>query len=330
MSFTNGKDIMVFVETNENEPVKAALEVIAKASELAKAESVNLVGLLLGSNTDEAAKICAASGVNKIVIVEEDSENVEVIGNIVAEMAKKYDPSLLLMGSTLAGKDIAAEVAKKCETACVTDVINIAEGEEGLTFTAPVYGGTLLNDVVITNDSLKMASVRPGSFKKNELDESLSAEIVKEEVEEIKDLKTIIKETIAEVGESVNLEEAEIVVVGGRGMGSKENFELIHELAKVCGGVVGGTRPVTEEDWISRSQQVGQSGKIITPKLYIGAGVSGAIQHLSGISGSDYIVAINKDEDAPIFEIADVGIVGDAMKVLPLMIEEIKKIKEQN
>lgn len=329
MSFANGKDIMVFVETNENEPVKAALEVIAKASELAKAENVNLVGLLIGTKTDDAAEICAKSGVNKLIIVEEDSQNIEVVGNVIAEVAKKQDPSLLLMGATLFGKDLAAIVAKKLDTACISDVVEIKENEEGLVFTAPVYGGTLLNDVVITSGNTKMATVRPGSFKKNELSDN-TAEIVKEEIETLKDLKTIIKETIAEAGESVNLEEAEIVVVGGRGMGSKENFVLIDELAKAVGGVVGGTRPVTEDGWISRSQQVGQSGKIVTPKLYIGAGVSGAIQHLSGITGSDYIVAINKDEDAPIFDVADVGIVGDAMKVLPLMIEEIKKIKEEN
>lgn len=326
MSFANGKDIMVFVETNENEPVKSALEVIAKATELKEAEGVKLVGLLIGTETEKAAEEIAASGVDKIITVKEESVNPEVVGNIVVEMAKKYDPSMLLMGATLLGKDVAAMVAKAMGTAAISDVVEIANGDE-LVFTAPVYGGSLLNDVVIEGEGIKVASVRPGSFKKNELTDN-KAEIVEETVEAAKDLKTVIKETIKEAGESVNLEEAEIVVVGGRGMGSKENFVLIEELAEVMGGVVGGTRPVTEDGWINRSQQVGQSGKIITPKVYVGAGVSGAVQHLSGISGSDYIIAINKDEDAPIFEIADCGIVADAMKALPLMIEEIKKIKE--
>ena len=329
MSFTNGKDIMVFVETNENEPVKVALEVIAEASKLAKGENVNLVGLVIGEDTEKTAEICAKAGVNKVIVVKEESKDVEILANIISEIAKKYDPSLLLMGATLIGKDLAAVVAKKCETACVTDVNAISIDGDEILFTAPVYGGTLLNDVVIKAEGLKMATIRPGSFKKDELSEE-TAEIIEETVNVPKDLKTVIKDIIKEAGESVNLEEAEIVVVGGRGMGNKENFELIHELAKVVGGVVGGTRPVTEDGWISRSQQVGQSGKIVTPKLYIGAGVSGAIQHLSGITGSDYIVAINKDEDAQIFDVADVGIVGDAMKVLPLMIEAIKKIKEEN
>jgi len=130
------------------------------------------------------------------------------------------------------------------------------------------------------------------------------------------------------VAETVNLEEADVIVSGGRGMGSKENFALVQELADVCGGVVGATRPAIEEEWIGRSHQVGQSGKIVAPKLYIACGISGATQHVSGMVGSGYIIAINKDEDAAIFDVADVGIVGDVMKVLPLLIEEIKKIKQ--
>ena len=138
---------------------------------------------------------------------------------------------------------------------------------------------------------------------------------------------TRITDRIKEVTEAVNLEEAEVIVAGGRGMGSKEGFEMVKELARVCGGVVGATRPAIEDEWIGRSHQVGQSGKIVAPKLYIACGISGATQHVSGMIGSGYIVAINKDEDAPIFDVADVGIVGDVHKILPLMIEAIQKAK---
>ena len=141
-------------------------------------------------------------------------------------------------------------------------------------------------------------------------------------------IKLQIKETVKEIAESVNLEEAEVIVSGGRGMGSKENFALVDDLAKLLGGVVGATRPAIEDGWVSKIHQVGQSGKIVAPKLYIACGISGATQHVSGIMNSGYIVAINKDEDAPIFDVANVGIVGDVMKVLPVMIEEIKKIKD--
>ena len=142
-------------------------------------------------------------------------------------------------------------------------------------------------------------------------------------------VKAKIIDTVKEISESVNLEEAEVIVSGGRGMGNAENFKLVEELARVLGGVVGATRPAIENGWISRAHQVGQSGKIVAPKLYIACGISGATQHTSGMSGSNYIVAINKDEDAPIFEIANIGIVGNVTEILPVMIEEMKKVKAE-
>jgi len=165
------------------------------------------------------------------------------------------------------------------------------------------------------------------TFAKKEVCENAKSGEVKKEKAADKNLFTKIAEIVQEISETVNLEEAEVIVSGGRGMGSKENFELVKQLAEVCGGVVGATRPATEDEWIPRSHQVGQSGKIVAPKLYIACGISGATQHVSGIMGSNYIVAINKDEDAPIFEVADVGIVGNVMDIIPIMIEEIKKIK---
>ena len=142
-------------------------------------------------------------------------------------------------------------------------------------------------------------------------------------------IKAKIVGTVKEISESVNLEEAQVIVSGGRGMGNAENFKLVEELASVLGGVVGATRPVIEEGWVSRAHQVGQSGKIVAPKLYIACGISGATQHTSGMTGSNYVIAINKDEDAPIFEVANVGIVGNVAEVLPVMIEEMKKLKEK-
>ena len=150
---------------------------------------------------------------------------------------------------------------------------------------------------------------------------------VTEETVEAVELRAVIKEAVKELSESVNLEDAEVIVAGGRGMGSAENFQMVHELAQLLGGVVGASRPAIEDGWVPRNHQVGQSGKIVAPKLYIACGISGATQHVSGMSGSGYIVAINKDEDAPIFEIADVGIVGSVTDILPLMIEEIKARK---
>ena len=202
----------------------------------------------------------------------------------------------------------------------------VADGEQYI-LTCPVYGGNILNDVVLKTLPV-VATVRGGSFAK-EIEAGKTGEIITETVAIPEEsVFTKIANIVKEVAETVNLEEADVIVSGGRGMGSKENFALVQELADVCGGVVGATRPAIEEEWIGRSHQVGQSGKIVAPKLYIACGISGATQHVSGMVGSGYIIAINKDEDAAIFDVADVGIVGDVMKVLPLLIEEIKKIKQ--
>ena len=171
-----------------------------------------------------------------------------------------------------------------------------------------------------------VVTVRSGTFGKPEETAGRTVPVTEETVEN-SELKAVIKEAVQELSESVNLEDAEVIVAGGRGMGSAENFQLVRDLAELLGGVVGASRPAIEDGWVPRNHQVGQSGKIVAPKLYIACGISGAMQHVSGMSGSGYIVTINKDEDAPIFDVADVGIVGNVMDILPLMIEEIKARK---
>jgi electron transfer flavoprotein alpha subunit len=187
-----------------------------------------------------------------------------------------------------------------------------------------VYGGSLQETVSAQGQAV--VTVRSGTFGKPEQDAGRTAPVTEETVE-TPALRSVIKEAVQELSENVNLEDAEVIVAGGRGMGSAENFQLVHELAALLGGVVGASRPAIEDGWVPRNHQVGQSGKIVAPKLYIACGISGAMQHVSGMSGSGYIVAINKDEDAPIFDVADVGIVGNVNEILPLMIEEIKARK---
>ena len=241
MSLTEGKNILVYVETAGDTPVGPALEILAKAKELAGAKGEKVIAAVFAKEPDAAARTAIEAGADEAVIVK---------------------------------------------------------------------------------------TVRGGSFSKS-IEEGKAGKIIEETIEIAEEtVFTKIANVVKEISEAVNLEDADVIVSGGRGMGSKENFALVQQLADVCGGVVGATRPAIEEEWIGRSHQVGQSGKIVAPKLYIACGVSGATQHVSGMIGSGYIIAINKDEDAPIFDIADVGIVGDAMKILPLMIEEIKKYKE--
>lgn len=318
------KNILVYVETSDGSPVSAALEILGKAQEIADGGKVTAVLF----DAAEAAKTVIAAGADTAAAVKTDGYQPEVYAQALSVLAKKYGAELVLGAATLTGKDVLPMTAKKLDAACVTDVMNMTEDGGELVFTCPVYGGTVLNDVIL-HSMPAVASVRGGSFSKN-IDENRSGEIVEETIDIPENmLMAKIVEAVKEVAETVNLEEADVIVSGGRGMGSKENFELVKELADVLGGVVGATRPAIEDEWVPRSHQVGQSGKIVAPKLYIACGISGATQHVSGMIGSGYIVAINKDEDAPIFDVADVGIVGDAVKVLPLLIEEVKKIKAQ-
>ncbi len=327
MSLTEGKNILVYVETAGDAPVGPALEILAKAKELAGAKGEKVIAAIFGKEPQEAAKASIEAGADEAVVVTTEENRPEVLASMLAKLVEKYAPSLVLAAATQAGKDIAPLTAKKFEAGCVTDAMNIVADGDNYVFTCPVYGGNILNDVLL-HTRPAVATVRGGSFSKS-IEAGKAGKIIEETVEIPEEsVFTKIADVVNEISEAVNLEDADVIVSGGRGMGSKENFALVEELANVCGGVVGATRPAIEEDWVGRSHQVGQSGKIVAPKLYIACGISGATQHVSGMIGSGYIIAINKDEDAPIFDIADVGIVGDVTKVLPLLIEEIKKAKE--
>ncbi|MBR8701086.1 Caffeyl-CoA reductase-Etf complex subunit CarE [Fusobacterium sp. DD29] len=326
MKLTDTKNIMVYVETKDGAPVSVALESLAEARTLADETNEEVLAVVIGKKDDNGIKTIIEAGADKVIIVEEDSYLFEKYAGILKELVKKYKPSLFMAGATLIAKDLTPAIAKEFETSSAVDVLNVRRDGDKLVITCPVYGGTVLNDIIINTTPVIM-TVRPGSFSKN-IVAGRNGEVIEEKItvpEEAVFSKII--DIIKEVAETVNLEEADVIVSGGRGMGSKENFQLVQELADVCGGVVGATRPAIEDEWVPRSHQVGQSGKIVAPKLYIACGISGATQHVSGMIGSGYIVAINKDEDAAIFDIADVGIVGDAMKVIPLLIEEIKKVK---
>lgn len=325
MSVSEAKNIMVYVETISGTPVNGALEILAKARKMAVARGVEVIAVLIGKELETAASTAILAGADKAVIVKKEDFQVEVYGEVLTELAKKFQPALILMAGTLDGKDLLPMVAGGLHTGGVADVMDISDRGQSFVFTCPVYGGTVLHDLIITQTPA-VAAVRSGAFSKN-LKKERTGEVTEEQVETQGLLKTKILDVVKEIAETVNLEEADVIVAGGRGMGNKENFRLLVELASVCHGVVGATRPAIEAEWVPRSHQVGQSGKIVAPKLYIACGISGATQHVSGMIGSGYIVAVNKDEDAPIFDIADVGIVGDAGKVIPLMIEEIKKIR---
>ena len=288
---------LIFIETKDGSPVSTSLELFTAAKEI-------------------GAEVKAVSVNEKEGVLTED-----LVVEALAGQAKAEGAEVVLLSATSLGKLAAPRVAARLGGGSVNDAIALSVEDGKIAAVRPVFGGTVQEKIKVQAD-VAVISVRGGSFEAPA--EAPAAEAVDAAGA---DIRTKVLELIEEAGEAVNLEDANIIVTGGRGMGDEENFKLCAQLADALGGVVGATRPAIENGWIGRTHQVGQSGKIVNPDLYIACGVSGATQHVSGMMGSKYIVAINKDEDAPIFSIADIGIVGDVKQIIPLMIEEVQKRK---
>ena len=307
---------LLFIETDREKILGGSLELISSV----KALDAEGTALIVGNRA--AADTVADLGIPVIFI--DTAADCDTLTEVLSETVKEQNPDIVLLANTALAKDIAPRISARMCLGCVSDVIGMSKADGKVIYTRPAYGGTILENIEV--EGTAVVTVRNGSFSKTEAGSNAGVTEKKVEIP-ASAVKAKIVDTVKEISESVNLEEAEVIVSGGRGMGNPENFKLVEELARVLGGVVGATRPPIEDGWISRAHQVGQSGKIVAPKLYIACGISGATQHTSGMSGSNYIVAINKDEDAPIFEIANVAIVGNVTEVLPAMIEEMKKLK---
>ncbi|MGH4051988.1 MAG: electron transfer flavoprotein subunit alpha/FixB family protein [Clostridium sp.] len=309
---------LLFIETDGEKVLGGSVELISAVKEL-DAEGTALV---VGNRV--AADTVAAFGIPVIFI--ETATDCDTLTEVLSQTVKEQNPDIMLLASTAMAKDIAPRIAGRMSLGCVTDIIGMNETDGKVIYTRPAYGGTILEHLEV--EGTAVVTVRKGSFSKPEA--SSNGAVTEKKVEiPASAVKAKIVDAVKEMCESVNLEEAQVIISGGRGMGSIENFQLVEELARVLGGVVGATRPAIENDWICRTHQVGQSGKIVAPKLYIACGISGATQHTSGMSSSKYIVAINKDEEASIFDIADIGIIGNVNEILPVFIEELKKVKAQ-
>lgn len=331
MEFT--KDIWVYMETDETGAAKnVSLELLNPGRMLADKQGGKLVAVVIGESVNEAVKAAGESGADQILVVEgpEYQEySTDAYVTAMCHLIEKYGPAALIASATIQGRDLTPRVAAHFETGVVSDCTVLEADENGnILWTRPAYSGSLFETVVCAERRPQIGTVRPGSFKKPEAGEN-KAEVVKEAFHvATSDIRTKLLEVIQEAaGDIVDLEGADVIVSGGRGVGGAEGFAPLQTLADVLGGVVGASRAAVDAGWISNPHQVGQTGKTVAPKLYIACGISGAIQHLAGMSGSDCIVAINKDPDAPIFSIADYGIVGNLFEVLPLLTEEIKKLK---
>ncbi|MBU3175857.1 electron transfer flavoprotein subunit alpha/FixB family protein [Clostridium estertheticum] len=307
---------LLFIETDGEKVLGGSLELISAV----KALDAEGTALIVGNKA--LADTVAALGVP--VIFTQTATDCDTLTEVLSQIVKQQNPDILLLANTALAKDIAPRIAGRMDLGFVSDVIGMDKTDHKVMYTRPAYGGTILEHIEV--DGTAVVIVRNGTFSKPEA--ASNAGVTEKKIEiPASVVKAKIVDTVIDSCESVNLEEAEVIVSGGRGMGNVENFKLVEELARVLGGEVGATRPAIEDGWICRTHQVGQSGKIVAPKLYIACGLSGATQHTSGMTGAKYIVAINKDEEAPIFEIADISIIGNVNEILPIMIEEMKKVK---
>ena len=328
------KDLWVFVETNEDGTAKnVGIELLTPGKMMAGKQGGNLVAVVIGSNVDAAVGMANSHGADQILVVdgpEYKHYSTDAYTIALCALVEKYGPTSMLIGATNNGRDLGPRVSCRLKTGLTADctALDIDEESGNVAWTRPAFGGNLMATILCPDHRPQIGTVRPGVFKKSEPLEG-KAEIIKEGIHVPEDkIRTQVLELIREMGdEKVDLEGAEIIVSGGRGVGGPEGFAPVRELAAALGATVGASRAAVDSGWIAHAHQVGQTGKTVGPKLYIACGISGAIQHLAGMSGSDVIVAINKDPDAPIFDVADYGVVGNLFEVLPVLTEEISKAR---
>ena len=330
------KDLWVLIETGEDGSAKSVgLELLNPGRRLADAQGGALVAVVVGCQTEAAVKEAGAYGADKIIVVdgpEYRHYTTDAYADALYALVNKYGPTTMMIGATNVGRDVGPRLSCRLKTGLTADctAVDYDEATGNIAWTRPTFGGNLLATIMCPEHRPQIGTVRPGVFKKGERIPDNQPEIIREEIHITADrIRTRVVEVIRELnGENINLESAEVIVSGGRGVGGPEGFALLKELADLLGGVVGASRAAVDSDWIGHVHQVGQTGKTVGPKLYIACGISGAIQHVAGMSGSGTIVAINKDPDAPIFQIADYSVVGDLKLVIPALIKEIRESRK--
>jgi electron transfer flavoprotein alpha subunit len=320
------RKVLVLGEARDGSLRNVSYESIAAAKTVS--EGGEIVGVLIGDNVSGLAQDLISYGADRVAVVENEKlkqYTADGFSQALLAVIDSEKPEGVITGHTALGKDLTPKIAAKLSSGLVSDATNVEAVGGNIVFTRPIYSGKAFEKKIVT-DGLIFATVRPNNIAPLEKDENRKGEITSLSVD-IKDLRTIIKDVVKKVSEGVDLSEAKVIVSGGRGVKSAEGFEPLKELAKVLGGAVGASRGACDADYCDYSMQIGQTGKVVTPDLYIACGISGAIQHLAGMSNSKVIVAINKDPEANIFNVADYGIVGDLFEVVPILTEEVKKIK---
>ncbi|MDM5228933.1 electron transfer flavoprotein subunit alpha/FixB family protein [Cytobacillus sp. NJ13] len=320
------RKVLVLGEVRDGSLRNVSFEAVAAGK--TASEGGEVVGVLIGDSVSALANEMIHYGADRVVTVEDEKlkqYTPDGFSQALMAVIDSESPEGLIFGHTALGKDLAPKIAAKLESGLISDVTSLEEAGGNLVFTRPIYSGKAFERKIMT-DGLLFATIRPNNIAPLEKDESRSGDVASVAAE-IKDLRTIIKEVVRKASEGVDLSEAKVIIAGGRGVKSEEGFEPLKELASVLNGAVGASRGACDADYCDYSLQIGQTGKVVTPDLYIACGISGAIQHLAGMSNSKVIVAINKDPEANIFKVADYGIVGDLFEVVPLLTEEFKKLK---
>jgi electron transfer flavoprotein alpha subunit len=331
MSFDTCKDVWVFIECFEGQPKNVGLELLGQGRKLADGLNQKLCAVVIGKDIDAAVKAAGEYGANKIYAVQGDEyENYssDAYGKVFLELCEKYDPNTILVGATVNGRDLGSKVAVSLKTGLTADctALSIEEETGNVIWERPAFGGNLYARILCSETRPQMGTCRPGAFKMPEKTPGNQPEIIREEIHVPEDeIRTKVIDFIKACEDNdMRLDEAEFIVSGGRGMKSAENFSLLKDLADVLGGTVGCSRAAVDAGWMPQNKQVGQTGSTISPKVYFACGISGAVQHVAGMSESDTIIAINKDETAPIFEVADYCMVGDVFEIVPALVKELK------
>jgi electron transfer flavoprotein alpha subunit len=330
MNIADYKDVFVYAEQRDGKVQNVALELLGKARELADALGEKVVAVLLGKGIKDRAQDLIAAGADKVFVVDDDLLKdylTEPYTEAITQIIKEQKPSIFLLGATTIGRDLGPRLSARNVTGLTADCTKLEIGEDRqLMMTRPAFGGNLMATILCKDHRPQMSTVRPGVMQKAVADPSRKGEIVDYKVNF--DLQKINRVKIVKIVKEdktvTDIAEAKILVSGGRGVGNKEGFAKLEALAKQLGGEVSSSRAMVDAGVMEQSRQVGQTGKTVRPNLYMACGISGAIQHLAGMEESEYIIAINKDKFAPIFSVADLGIVGDLHKIVPMLTERLK------
>jgi len=324
------RNVWVFAEQRGGMVTKVARQLIGKANELSGTLGAKAVAVLMGYNVEGLAEELIRFGADEVLLADHpllENYRTDAYTKVLSNLIQEKKPEIVLFGATHIGRDLAPRVAQRVYTGLTADCtgLDIDESERLLLQTRPAFGGNIMATIACPRHRPQMSTVRPGVMRALPEDKYRTGEVTKVDVDlSENDLLTAILEIVKEAKHTVDLEDAKIIVTGGRGLGNPDGFKLIESLATVLGGAVGASRAAVDSGWISHDHQVGQTGKTVHPELYIACGVSGAIQHQAGMKEAKYIIAINKDASAPIFQIADFGVVGDLYKVIPALVKEIE------